>query len=182
MASINWLSVGTWQRQRVLPESFSGSQSCWMRPTGNFLQLDFVEDGAGDFGWNVDMILDTGGGPQTVAYRGSSIFGGMSPEEFWGQLFDSELGPGEMGAPFVVRFQGAKSKGPLTDPCNVNPDDPSGPVVVGSLTPWVRHPAELNEFSPQPDMVRFLILFDASHADIAQIKGVTNLAIRAQPN
>jgi hypothetical protein len=56
------------------------------------------------------------------------------------------------------------------------------PLLEGSLTPWVRHPAELNDFGVTPDMVRFTILFDASKPEFSKIIGVTNLRIRATPD
>ena len=59
-------------------------------------------------------------------------------------------------------------------------------IAMGSLTPWVRHPFQLNLFSPRPNMVRFCIVFDTSlvrpHELTGFVKGVTNLKIQAQPD
>jgi hypothetical protein len=185
--SQKWLSVGTWVFDRVVPDSFSGAESCWMRPTGNFFGLTFAEDDfsvptSPVFGWNMDLILQIGANTMTVAYRGSTVFGGQDPQTFWTDLINRDLMPGSKFAPVVVRFQGAKATANITDFCNIDPFDPQSPILAGSLTPWVRHPAELNDFIPQPDMVRFVIIFDASHNDLQMIKGVTNLRIEAIPD
>ena len=177
-AAINWLTTDTWLAETTLPGAFSAGQSCWYKPAGNFLSLDFADDSLG-FGWDVDLILDTGGGPQVVPYRASTFFGGNSPQEHWGELYAENGGP---GAPIVVRFQGAKSIGTITDPCNIDPFAPGAPIDPASITQWVRHPDELDAFQPAPDMVRFLVLFDASHPDFGFIQGVTNLRIQATPN
>jgi len=179
--SLQWLSTGTWLPDDRPPESFSGAESCWMRPAGSFFALNFRPDTDpvnGPFGWNMDLILDTGGGPMTVAYRGSTVFGGDSPQTYWGELFDAGLA----SAPVVVRFQGATSTGTITTPCDLDLQDPNAPIVPGSLTPWVRHPEELDQYVPKPDMVRFVIIFDASHADFSMIQGLTNLRIFADPD
>ena len=183
--SLDWLSIGTWLPDDRPPESFSGSQSCWMKPAGSFFELnpqDDVDPVNGPFGWNMDMILDTGGGPATHAYRGSTVYGGNSPQTFWGELLAADLGGGQSGAAMVVRFQGAKSTGALSAPCDIEPGNAGGQIVNGSVTPWVRHPAELTAFTPEPDMIRFLIIFDASHPDFADIQGVTNLSILTDPD
>jgi hypothetical protein len=177
-AAINWLTTDTWLPETTLPGSFSAGQSCWYKPVGNFVLLDFHDDTLG-FGWDLDLILDTGGGPQVVAYRSSSFFGGNSPQEHWGELYAEGGGP---GAPIVVRFQGAKSQGTIVDPCNIDPFAIGSPIDPDSITQWVRHPDELDAFQPAPDMVRFLVLFDASHPDFPFIQGVTNLRIGATPN
>ena len=177
-AAINWLSTDTWLAETTLPGAFSAGQSCWYKPAGNFLSLDFTDDSLG-FGWDMDLILDTGGGPQVVPYRASTFFGGNSPQEHWGELYSENGGP---GAPVIVRFQGAKSVGAITDPCNIDPFAPGSPIDPNSITQWVRHPDELNAFQPAPDMVRFLVLFDASHPEFGFIQGVTNLGIQATPN
>jgi hypothetical protein len=107
-------------------------------------------------------------------------------EQFWGQLLDRELQGGQVGAPLVVRFQGAKLSGALPvppSPCSEVPiDGPLSPLLPGSVTPWVRHPAELNAFSPRPDTIRFAIIFDASKLEFLKIVGVTNLRISALPD
>jgi hypothetical protein len=184
--SAKWLSVGQMAAQRQLPGSFSGAQSCWQRPAGGFFGLVFTDDLPGDPGWDVDLILDLGAGPVTLPYRAPNGVMLQTFEEFWGQLIDRDLMVGEMGAPFAVRFQGAKLVGSLPTPpteCSEVPlSGPLSPILEGSLTPWVRHPAELNNFAVTPDMVRFLVLFDASKTEFKKIVGVTNLRIRATPD
>jgi hypothetical protein len=181
VAAVHWLSVGTWTGATTVPGSFSAGQSCWMKPAGNFFTLTFQDD-TGGLGWDMDLILDLGmgAGEQLESYRGSTVFGGASPQEVWGELFTEN---GVPGAPIVVRFQGAQSTGgALVNPCDIDPNTPFSQIKSGSVTPWVRHPSELNVFSPAPDMCRFLILFDASHPEFAFIKGVTNVQIRADPD
>ena len=184
-AAIHWLSVDAWPQEMNLPESFSAGQSCWMKPGGNFFTLTFPDDtdpATGQFdAWSMDLKLDFGTGEQTFGYRkfSQTFFGGMTPQQFWGELYAEGGNP---GAPIVVRFQGAKSTGAITDPCNLDPTQPFAPIDPDSLTPWVRHPFELNDYSPTPDMVRFLVLFDNSHPDAGFVKGVTNLQIKANPD
>lgn len=182
--STNYLSTGAWARSRFVPASFQGAQSCWMRPSGSFFALQFDSDVGAVPGWDMDLVLNFGAGPVTVPYRKPNgiLPGGQTYEEFWGQLLDRDLQLGEVGAPIVVRFQGAKLSGAMPDPCNVAVSGPTSPLAVGSLTPWVRHPEELNAYSPPPDMIRFVILFDASKTDFLNIVGVTNLRVTATPN
>ncbi|HTF88571.1 MAG TPA: Ig-like domain-containing protein [Planctomycetota bacterium] len=182
--SINYLSVGTWVRARQAPASFQGGESCWMRPTGAFFSLQFADDAVGDPGWDMDLILNFGQGDVTVPYRAPNgiLPGQMTYEQFWGQLLDRDLLPGEVGAPVIVRFQGAKLSGQMPDPCNVDISGPNSPLSPGSLTPWVRHPSELNNFPQLPDMIRFVIIFDASKLDFQNIVGVTNVHVKGLPN
>lgn len=183
--SEDFLSVGAWVRSRFTPASFQGAQSCWMRPTGNFFAVQFDADQVGLPGWDMDLILNFGAGNVTVPYRSPNgiLPGGQTYEQFWGQLLDSGLPPGPpFGAPIVVRFQGAKLAGAMPDPCDVDLTGPGSPLAPGTLTPWVRHPSELNAFAGTSDMIRFSITFDASKLDFMQIVGVTNLRIRSLPN
>jgi hypothetical protein len=178
----NILSVGSWNLPRQRPESYSGAVSCWMRPSGSFFQLVFLPDSPGApvpaerFGW--DMNVQYAG--QTFSYRDpmNSPFAGESIEQHFGNQFD---GPAP-GSYVVVRFQGARAAGDITDLCNV---DPAMGLVPGSLTPWVTNPSDLNEFSPQPNLIRFSVTFDFA-ASISnpqnQIQGVTGLKIRVQPD
>ena len=179
-ASVNWVSVDTWDAETERPGSFSAGQSCWYKPVGNFLFLDFVDDAPGMPGWDMDLIVDLGSGEQTVSYRNSSLtaYGGMSPEQFWGNQFSENGSP---GAPVVVRFQGAQATSSVTSPCGIDLNGGQSPIDPTSLTQWVMHPAELDAFNPQPDAIRFVVLFDAKHPDFGQIKGVTNLRIEADP-
>lgn len=190
--SVKWLSTGEWIYDSAKTDAFdavSGSQSCWMQVPGTHFSLTFEDDPAApalpaDMGWNMDVILDLGAGEITVPWRGSDGNGpflGLYPEEQWGTLLNRDLGLGESAAPIVVRFQGATTNAELNFPCEADADDPDGPFEIGSVSPWVRHPRELNEFLPLPTVTRFLILFDRSHPDFDTIKGLTNLRIEAQP-
>jgi hypothetical protein len=97
--------------------------------------------------------------------------------------FDPALG----GVYLSVRFQGAVAITDVSDnPCSVTLAGIGSEIAIGSLTPWVRHPSELNSFSPRPNMVRFCIVFDRSGAQAgtpaALIQGITGLVIHAQPD
>ena len=182
--SEDWVSVGTWSDQTVGPEAISGAESCWLKAASSgFFALQFHDDSAGD-GWDMDVLLDFGAGVQTVSYRSSTIYGSQSPEDHWGNLIDDgTLVPPQAAAPIIVRFQGAKSVGVLTQSelCDLNLAD-TQKVAFGSVTTWVMHPEELNHATTKPDMVRFQILFDRSHSDFANIRGVTNLRIHVTPD
>ncbi len=182
--STNYLSVGAWVRSRFVPASFQGAQSCWMRPPGSFFSLQFPPDAAGTPGWDMDLVLNFGAGNVTVPYRAPNgiLPGQQTYESFWGKLLDRDLQLGEIGAPLVVRFQGANLDAPMPDPCNVDLTGVNSPIAPGTLTPWVSHPSELNAFGLSPDMIRFAIIFDGSKLEFATIVGVTNLRITALPN
>ncbi len=180
----NILSVGAWVQPRVRPESYSGAMSCWMRPTGSFFQLVFLPDSPMNpdpsmrYGW--DMTVLYGSPALPYSYRDPTIspFPDESFEERFGNQFDQPL----PGSYIVVRFQGARAAGDLTDLCNV---DPVTQLVQNSLTPWVTHPSDLNDFSPRPNIVRFSVTFDLAAlpgSQQAQIQGVTGLKIRMQPD
>jgi hypothetical protein len=179
--SVNWLSVATWPAQTDTIDAYSGAQSCWLTVPGNPFSLTFASDAPGDLAWDMDLFLTQGPGETVASYRESTFFGGMSPEQHWGNLFDDgNLQPGETSAPLIVRFQGAKSTAPLSDPCNVTIASSGGQAT--GLTPWVLHPEELNNFTPRPDIVRWQIIFDASHPDAGLLRGVTNLRLTALPD
>ncbi len=182
--SIGWLSLGDWTPSATGDEAYSGSQSCWIRATGNFFNLTFNSDSPTELGWDMDVILDLGAGEQVVSYRDSTVFAGSSPQESWGNLIDDgTLVPPQEEAPLIVRFQGAKAVSNLTDPCNVDLTDISV-VAQNSLTPWVQHPDEFNSnlLAIKPDMVRFQIVFNRAHPDFALLRGVKNVAIRVVPD
>ncbi len=89
------------------------------------------------------------------------------------------------GSLFVVRFQGVRLSGTVTDYCNLNLNGAA--VEPDSLTPWVDHPTDLNLFTPQPNVIRFAVIFDEQLAQFdpiiaERIRGVTNLRLRVQPN
>ena len=187
--SVGFLSAapGAYGAQRSRPGSFSASVSCWIRPAGSFYELDFVEDSttssaAQDQGWNMDVIWQPAGQQQVlVPFRGDNPLFANSFEVEFGNLLNHGQPPG-MGSPVAVRFQGARTLAPPADPCDVDLD--AFDLVFGSLTPWVEHPAELNEFQPRPNMVRFTVVFDGAVDPqlVDAVKGVTNLAIRAKPD
>jgi hypothetical protein len=168
-----------------LPDAFSGAQSCWLRPEGNFFRLAFQSDDAtsGARGWDMKVVLAGG----EVDYRAPGSF----EEVFGGDLQDPGV-PG-LGAPFVVRFQGARAVEAIADGdlCSVPLAGPDSPIQPDSLTPWVRHPDELNTYwesvfpgSPgevskrEPNMIRYQIVF---HRLAASFLGVDDLFIRVQP-
>ncbi len=182
--AINILSIGGWSQPRFRPETYSGAASCWMRPEGSFFQIVFIDDTPANpdpvlrYGWDMDVIF--GPSSQHFSYRdpANSPFAGQSFEERYPNLFGAMP-----GSYLVVRFQGARGAGQISDLCNV---DESLQIVANSLTPWVTHPADLNDFSPRPDMIRFAVVFDFAAAgpgsEQAQIQGITALRIRTQPD
>lgn len=181
------MSVGKFLLKRTLPRSFQGVQSCWNRPVGNFFALTFDSDDFTDpqnpiFGWNMDLVMDFGSGPVELPYRGDNGVTAMSLQDTWGELLNRDLMVGEMGAPLVVRFQGAKSSTNIVDFCNVPLSGGSSTIQPGSLTPWVRHPDELNAFNPPPDMIRYVIIYDAFSDDLFDIRGVTDITINSIPD
>lgn len=164
-----------WAPPAVAPASWSGAQSCWIRPSGNFFQLVFEEDGA-DLGWDLRLRIVGQANPQS--FRGPNDLFPIPLE----QAFGSDFGT----SPLVVRFQGARSSGALVEPCAVPETGSSSPLTAGSMTGWVRHPAELNDFHAQasltPNIFRFLVLWDRSQTEIADIQGVEDLNVRVQPD
>ena len=193
--SEDFLSVGNWLLPRKRPESFTASASCWMQPSSSFFLLNFEPDDLANpdpslrYGWNMDVVYNSGSGEQLIKYRGPD-----ANLPFPTGDFQSNLGntlnhglPLPQGSYFCVRFQGAKSKTSIAShPCDVNLYGSNSSIVTGSLTPWVQHPADLNGFSPRPDMVRFCVVFDTALVTPGSIglfiKGVTNLKVRVQPD
>lgn len=204
-SSVGFLSVDNgldandgpgWLQPRLRPSSISGSSSCWIRPEGNFFSLEFSEDdedpNTGDptkMGWNMDVIWvadPLNPVEELVPFRGANGVFANSFETEFGKFF----GPfnGSDAAPIVVRFQGARAVGDF-DRCDFDINDPNSGIEPGSLTPWVDHPFLLNEFSPAPNMIRFVVLFDGTvDADnndepglilTDNIRGVTALEIKA---
>jgi hypothetical protein len=190
------LSLGDWVPSDQRPDSFSAGMSCWIRSDLGAYELHFVADdptAPGDpdaKGWNMDVLYETPGGVVAFPYRGipndpAFPLTGIDFQGFLGQLLNHDEPAGE-GSLFCVRFQGARAAAGLTDPCDVDLHDGAGEIVPGSLTPWVRHPAQLELFDGTRDMIRFVVVFDASLQDqspiAANIRGVTDLRIRAQPD
>lgn len=196
-------SVGT-----LRPDSMSGATSCWMRPVGSFVSLAFPADAGTaveDQGWTMDVVLDDGMGGSTLRpFRGVNVDFPTSWEDTFGNLLGFDLMVGESASPIVVRFQGARTvledlTDPMAgvDPCDLNiTESLGGPVVLQSVTPWVSHPADLNQVLTGDgqeytiNMIRYCIIFDATvdGADAPGailtgqgVLGVDNLRIRAQP-
>jgi len=170
------LSTAPWTPSTTLPSGFSGAQSCWVRPSGNFFRLIFAEDDT-EPGW--DMHLRIAGQANPQSFRGANdLFPGMTLEEAYG----TDLG----GAPVVVRFQGARAVRTLIDPCSVPEIGAASPLTPGSLTGWVSHPAELNDYfgddSLTPNIFRFVVLWDQSQVDFPGIQDLEDLSIEIQPD
>ena len=191
------LSVGTYVNNPNGPSGRNGAQSCWIIPGGNFFVLDFTSDDLTDplnpiLGWDLDVILNLPGF-EPFSYRDANDPNnpfGIAPD----MTFGTDLG-GATPAPLVVRFQGAHFKKEVENICNVDVDDPNGSVVVGSLTPWVRHPEELNSYwdlalpgDPElaalrrPNMFRYQIIFDGNSPLASIVAGVTNLQVNGTPD
>lgn len=202
--SVAWLSVGPWSVPRNRPETYTAAVSCWMQPVlgpgQTYFSLDFTPDDLNAnppvYGWNMDVIYDSGSGEQLFKYRDPfphsdpnypAFPNGADFETFLGDMLNHGLNS-HQGSYLAVRFQGAVSKGTITDFCDVKLSGPPGviQIVSGSLTPWVSNPADLNLFNPLPNMVRFTVVFDKSLAlpnSVASfIKGVTNLKIQVTPD
>ncbi len=193
--SENFLSVGTWGQPVQRPESFTGSISCWMQPLNSFFVLEFKSDDPGNadpalrYGWDMDVIYDSGGGEHPIHYRSPDPLSPYAPTSFelgMGTTLNHGL-PAGQGSYMIVRFQGAKSAHSIAgNPCDIHLTGTTLDIIPGSLTPWVQHPADLNLFSPRPDMVRFSVVFDYSlvtpNSIPSYVKGVTNVHIRTQPD
>jgi len=171
------ISTATWTTITDPPAGYSGAQSCWIRPDGSFFQLQFADDAAVP-GW--DMRLRITGQAEPQSYRGENV---VFPGNTLEQIFGSDLG----SAPVVVRFQGARANSVLLDPCSVPEAGASSPLAANSLTDWVLHPAELNDFfgadqSRIPNIFRFTIIWDPSQVTFSQIEGVEDITITMLPD
>jgi len=196
---LEWISVaaGGWSpAKRRRPESMSGSVSCWVRPEGDFLFINYDSDmgvASADQGWNIDIIYkaDLQVPEVLIPFRGDNMVGAgiTNFEALFGNLFNRDL-PENTGSPLTVRFQGARITAATgTEFCGFEIDHPD--IQVGSVTPWVEHPDELNAFLPAPNAFRFSITFDRSVPPYATnggnptqapaVLGVTNLLIKASP-
>ena len=187
------VSVGPWLPATSGPSARSGLQSCWLMPAGSVFDVDYQEDDlsdplAPDLGWNMDIELPGG---LVAPFRGPSFV-----QSIFGVDMETLLGTDLGTAPIVVRFQGARVVGALDLPCINDPSDPEGPFLVGSLTPWVQHPAELNTYwqsvFPQdqglaatlkPNAIRYQIVFDRGAPQFGGvIQAVRTLSVKAQPD
>ncbi|MFT5050953.1 MAG: hypothetical protein ACI8QZ_002360 [Chlamydiales bacterium] len=196
---LDWISVAAGDfapAKRRRPESMSGSVSCWVRPEGEFLTINYDSDGGAaseDQGWNMDIIYqaDLQGAEVVIPFRGDNSAGAGIPnfEAMFGNLFNRGLAD-NTGSPVTVRFQGARiTTATGTDFCSLEIDDPE--IAAGSVTPWVEHPEELNTFLPAPNAMRFSVTFDRSVPPYAtnggnpttapSVRGVTNLLVKASP-
>lgn len=176
-AVLDVIATADWFPKLLFPEPISegarasarsGMQSCWLTPTGAF-QVEYEEDSEEQPGWNLGLRIS--GVPVTIPWRGPqslSLFGFPDLES----LFGGDLGT----SPIVVRFQGARLLQSIQDGCAVTFGGSGSPFLPGSLTPWVRHPAELNTYwtnpalglTPgeaaqfKPNAIRYQIVFDRS--------------------
>ena len=184
------LSVGTVVPKSTGPAAYSGSQSCWIQPQGNFFELEFKQDDFSDPlnpmpGWDLDVVLP--GGLSLPLRDDNGVFG-FTIE----QLIGTDL-MGNNASPLVVRFQGVHALGALANPCEVDLSDDSVEILTGSRTAWVRHPAELNGYfdhlgpveaaKRRVNAIRFQVIFDdTSNLYPGVVLGVTNLSIEAVPD
>ena len=171
------LSTGLWSPSGMGPVGLSGAQSCWIRPQGNFFALEMAQDDpiSGTPGWDMTLIIDGFDNPQS--YRGQNELFNDTLENIFGTMLGA--------APVVVRFQGARVAGSLATPCDVVLNGSGSPLVPGSLTGWVDHPSKLNTFfgeNSAPNIVRFVVIWDATQASFTGIRGIEELMFMAQPN
>jgi hypothetical protein len=191
------LSVDSWLADSDGPGVRSGSQSCWLRPPGIFFQVTFPADDLSDplnpvLGW--DMQITTPAAPSTpFSFRDANDpnnpFGGSAES-----VFGTELG-GPGGAPVIVRFQGARLTGLPENLCDATFDTEGGDILQSSLTPWVRHPSDLNEYwdsvfptdpqeaeSRRPNVVRYVVIFDRSSLNASAFNSVESFQIVSLPD
>ncbi len=183
--SLDFLSIdsGGFAPQTMRPDSICASVSCWVELPGTFSTVEFAEDDINGPGWDMDVLWQPGGTETAEPFRAASATFGASGFE---GMYDNLLGDsGLSGSPIVVRFQGARAAGALSNPCDVDLDGGNSPILPGSLTTWVDHPAKLN--SSGVNIIRYTIMFDNTvdpgNSDtpgliLDSVKGVTNLVIR----
>jgi hypothetical protein len=216
-ASSAWLSVepNGWERLQIggvlnllhpltgdplvyLPDGMSGSQSCWLQPEGNFFRLTFEPDDsmAGTFGWDMKVVLPG----VSIDYRAQgfeSQFQMLSMGGLLSELQDPTAAFPALGSPFIVRFQGARAIKEISDLCNVPLSGSLTPIQPDSLTPWVLHPAELNDYwdlrfptSPgevskrRPNMIRYQIVMNRTAAIAAGLNfvGIDDVFVDVTPD
>ena len=178
--SINILSVAQLQPGVQRPDSISTLTSPWVRPKGTFNLLVFEEDdpNASTVGWDLTLRVDAmpGAGEDLmeVPFRRPNTILPSTVEELFGNQLNNGL-PSGTGSPLAVRFQGARSNGAL----DLEEDN----FVPGSITPWVSHPSELNDFQPGVDVWRYRIVFDSDvSADALDfVRGVTDIRVAVTP-
>ena len=179
----NVISTAEWQTADSGAGRVSGSVSCWLQPEGNFFVLDFQEDevdGMGNIttpGWDMDLRVSVV--PDSVSFRLPGFYPGGSVQE---------LQAGLSFPPLVVRFQGARTLQPFEDPCAVPLTGPESPIFQGSVSGWVTHPSELNDFFPgdptrRPNMFRFMVVFDTREGGATDIfLGVEEVRVSVRPD
>ena len=179
---------------------FSAAQSCWLRPDGNFFQVEYFDDDLSDpanpiLGWDFDVVFAVPG-LGAVSYRGANNILHDAGEAV--VSFESFLGTdlkGSLTVPVVVRFQGVRAISDIDNLCDVDLSVESEQVLPESLTGWVRNPAELNEYwinaglsiqdaeKLRPNMLRYRIVLDNSNGLFGGlVSGITNLRINVQPD
>jgi hypothetical protein len=98
------------------------------------------------------------------------------------QLLGNELD----ASPVVVRFQGVRALTNIDNYCEVLLSGAGSPVMPGSLTGWVEHPAQLNDYftdtALSPNMIRFQIVFDMNQPTFVVIQAITGLYLRVLPD
>ena len=169
------LSVGEWTSEEVGPGVVSGAQSCWMRADGAYFVLNPLDDDEGELGWDLEVEI-VGVGAQS--FRGDNDLFETSLED----VFGNELG----SSPLVVRFQGVRVVDADANPCGLEVVGIDSAILAGSLTGWVVHPGELDDYfdgpALRPNRVRFVVLFDGAQAGADLIGAVREVSIRVQPD
>ncbi len=184
--SLDFLSIdsGGFAPQTMRPDSICASVSCWVELPGTFSTVDFAEDDINGPGWDMDVLWQPGGTETAEPFRAASATFGANGFE---GMYDNLLGDsGLAGSPIVVRFQGARAAGALSNPCDVDLDGGNSPILPGSLTTWVDHPAKLN--GSGVNIIRYTIMFDNTMdpgngdtpgVTLNMVNGITNLVIHA---
>lgn len=198
-SSSDFLSITNWTPVATGPGASSGYQSCWLAPQGAFFEVDYVADdlSAADpedwsFGWNLKVLI--GNGPDSIIsvddYRGTN---GLT-YKLLGQDLASLLG-NELGASaLVVRFQGVRAVGPVSNLCDAEPGTQPN-LLTGSETPWLNSPQEVASYwatqlpgnpglaaKRKANLIRAQILFDRSAPNAGVVQGVVELTIRCIPD
>jgi len=192
------LSLGSWGASRFRPDAFSGAQSCWMKAgntDSNFALLADVSSDPlapwSDKGWNLKVRYAAASGVKEFWYRGQALVpdsenplaGATDFETYLGNQLNHYL-PAMQGSLFAVRFQGVHAIVPHSA-CELDLSDSGGEILPGSLTPWVKHPHQLNAFGVDINRIRFCVVFEpglgSTGAIEGNILGVTDLVIRISP-
>ncbi|QDU68773.1 Ig-like domain-containing protein [Engelhardtia mirabilis] len=192
------LALGDFAPVSAGPGATVGAQSCWLLPSPGTFETEYAGDGPGpdDLGWDLILELsgDLGGtAGQIVSYRGDPgplgvLTGGVSLAEFLGnELATSDCGCS--GSAIVVRFQGARLLGAADSPCAIDLGA-AGPLLAGSLTPWLASPEELWTYwdsvlgvdsglaaGRRPNMLRAQVLIDGDDPLAAMLGSIVELSV-----